>query len=90
LDSTDTAASATVLQYTANPTTGTPVGTISQDKAAITTTTGAPQFYFEDFGLRGGVREIVLRGTAQVLAVNLNAASIAGIACDAEVEWTEE
>jgi len=89
LDSNDAAATATVNAYTANPTTGSLVGNLSLDKASITATTGAPQFYFEDFGIRN-TRSVVLRGTAQQVAFNLNGASITGIACDAEVEWTEE
>lgn len=89
LDSGDSAATATVLAYTANPTVGGLFGNVSIDKSSITTTTGAPQFLFEDFGVRN-TRSVVLRGTAQQLAINLNGASIAGIACDAEVEWTEE
>jgi len=89
LDSTDPAATNTVLTYTVNPTINGTIGNVSIDKASITTATGAPQLYFEDFGIRNA-RAVVLRGTAQQLAINLNGQVIAGIACDAEVEWTEE
>lgn len=89
LDSADANATNTVLAYTANPTVGNLVGNVSIDKTAFSTTTGAPQFFFSDFGIRR-TRSIVLRGTAQQLAINLNGQSIAGIACDAETEWTEE
>jgi len=89
LDSSDAAATNTVLAYTANPTINGTVGNVSMDKASITTTTGAPQLYFEDFGIRN-TRSVVLRGTAQQLAINLNGQTIAGLACDAETEWTEE
>lgn len=88
LDPNDPAPTATVLAYTANPTPGALVGPISDDKASITTATGAPQFYFEDFGIRNG-KPVVLRGTGSVLAIGLNGASITGVACAAEVELTE-
>src|SRR6266568_4113674 len=49
-----------------------------------------PPLYIEDFGMRGS-QPIVLRGTGDVLAVNLNAvATITGWLFDISVEWTEE
>jgi hypothetical protein len=88
LDANDAAATATVLAYTANPTLGAAVGNVSADKISISTVTGAPQFYFEDFGIRN-TKILILRGTAQQLAVNFGGAALAGLACGAEVEWTE-
>ena len=42
-----------------------------------------------DFGIRPS-QAIVLRGVAEGLAVNLNAATSAGNAINLKVEWTEE
>jgi hypothetical protein len=90
LDSNDAAATATVLAYTANPTLGNTVGNISALKELANITTGVTTGeLLEEFGLRAGLQEVTLRGTSQVLAINLNSASITG-SCDAEVEWTEQ
>ncbi|SRR6266568_423665 len=97
-DSGNAAVSATVLAYTANPgTLGTLVGAIRNIRAflqftPITATEFPmmPPLYIEDFGMRGS-QPIVLRGTGDVLAVNLNAvATITGWLFDISVEWTEE
>lgn len=89
LDSNSAAGSCTVLSYTANPTTGSLVGNVSIDKAAISTATGAPQSLIDDFGIRE-TQPLILRGTSQVAAVNLNGATLAGLSCDIEIEWTEQ
>jgi hypothetical protein len=89
-DSNNAAASATVLSYTANPTLGTAVGTLRTTKMFIATTTTAGAEHVEwDFGNRPG-QAIVLRGTSQVLAINLNSVAVAGSSFDIYVEWTEE
>lgn len=89
LDSNSAAGTCTVLAYTANPTTGSLVGNVSIDKSAISTATGAPQALIDDFGIRQ-TQPLILRGVAQVAAVNLNGATLAGLSCDIEVEWTEQ
>jgi hypothetical protein len=89
-DSTNAAASATVLQYSANPTLGTAVGTVRSAAlpfgAAAAVGGGEKEWNFSD----NNDQAIVLRGTSQVLALNLNAAIIAGATVTAWVEWTEE
>lgn len=89
LDSNNAAGTCTALSYTANPTTGSLVGNVSIDKASITTATGAPQALIDDFGTRE-TQPLILRGTSQVAAINLNGATVAGISCDVEIEWTEQ
>lgn len=95
-DSTSAAASATVLAYTANPTTGTLVGNIRAAKymMALATQTATdfpmPQVLVWDFGARPS-QGIVVRGTSEVLAINLNAATPTATASfNISIEWTEE
>jgi hypothetical protein len=51
--------------------------------------TGAQQVLSWSFGQDGG-QPIVLRGTAQGLAINLNGTTIAGGKIDVSVTWTED
>ena len=90
LDSTNAAATATVNAYTVNPTsTGTLVGNIRTYKAYINTTSNAPNSYEWIFGDKNG-QAIVLRGTAEVFAINMNSVTSAGNLCDIFIEWSEE
>lgn len=87
-------ATAVTSAYTANPTVGTPVGgaggNLTTDQLFLGNLTtgapGAPLTYF--FGNRPS-SQIVLRGVAQCLAVNLNAQTASGNLFDISVEWTE-
>jgi hypothetical protein len=91
-DSTDSAATATVLNYTANPTSlGTSVGTVRAVRAFIPTTgtAAASQYYEFDVGDRAE-KAIILRGNTQVLSVNLNSTTVSGGLWTIWVEWTEE
>jgi hypothetical protein len=97
-DSSSAAATATVLAYTANPTSlGAAVGTIRSTKMVVTVaspgTAQAAVASFPviwDFGNRPS-QAIVLRGTAQVLAINLNAVSLGSTGSfDIHLEWSEE
>lgn len=90
-DSNDAAATATVLNYTANPTLGTAVGTVRAARMFIPTAgTDISTFVYEyDFGALPE-KAIVLRGTGEVLAINLNGATISGGTWTCFVEWTEE
>ena len=96
-DSNNAAATATVLAYTANPTTGTLVGVIRNYRMMLQftpfTATDFPISlpYVEDFGVMRPAQPPILRGTAQVFAVNLNAiATITGWLFDIYIEFTEE
>lgn len=93
-DSANAAAVATVLSYTANPgTLGTLVGYIRSSKVLFNLSAPAAGSesgrLIEDFGDRPA-QAPVLRGIAQVLAINLNGVSVAGGSLDISVEWTEE
>ena len=89
-DSNSAAPTATVLGYTANPTTGTLVGNLRQDRFTfnLSTNTAQPPLVL-DFGDRPG-QAVVLRGVAQVLAFNLGGVSLAGGSVSLSIEWTEE
>lgn len=92
-DTNDYAATATVTAYTANPTVGTLVGIVRAGK--ITTgpaasATVVPGVLGWDFN-GPYQQEVVLRGIAQVFALNGAAASFsAGAALNCSVTWTEE
>lgn len=85
LDSAYPAATATALAYTANPTLGNAVGTIHSSRLAIPAAAGASadqrQWSFDG--------AVVLRGTGEVLAVNLNGATVTGGTIDVTFEWVE-
>ena len=88
-NSTNPAATATVLAYTANPTVGTLVGNIRSRKVLMNAATAATDEYISEFGTRNS-QAIVLNGITQVLAVNLNGVTIAGESLNITIEWTEE
>lgn len=90
-DSNSSAATATVLSYTANPTTGNLVGNVGAFKLFMNVAaTGTSDKVVLDFGNRPA-QAIVLRGTSQVFAVNLNSQTTTNATSfDIFVEWTEE
>lgn len=93
-DSANAAVSATVLAYTANPSAlGTIVGTALRNEKLIQTLATATATDFppiERLIWEFKVRPVVLRGIAEVLAVNLNAVSVTTTASfDIDIEWTE-
>lgn len=89
-DSSNAAATATVRSYTANPTLGTSVGTIRARKTDISATNlvGSSDRVIWDFGFMR--QPVVLRGTGEVLAINLNGVTWAGSSVNIEIEWIEE
>lgn len=88
-DSNDAAATATVRGYTANPTVGTLVGTIRNLRTAALTQGSNTNVITFELGTLSS-QSIRLRGTGEVLAVNLNGASITGPVVGCSIEWTEE
>lgn len=89
-DSTFAAGTATVRAYTVNPTgLGATVGTIRSHKILIATTTTDSDNLIMDFGTRPA-QALVVRGVAEVLAINLNGIASAGSSLDISIEWTEE
>lgn len=87
-DSSDAAASAAPLSYSANPTTGTAVGTVRRAQLAVgqgTSVVNEQQVF--DFGASG--KPIVLRSVAEGLAVNLGGVTVTGGVFDVAFEWYE-
>lgn len=90
MDSTNSAATAVVRAYTANPTAlGAAVGTIRSRKVFIAGTAANSDEMIQDFGIRG-TQAVVLRSAAESLCVNLNGVTSNGNSFDLSVEWTEE
>ena len=94
-DSANAAATAVVRSYTANPTLGTLVGNINSVRLGVGVATpgnGDPTQARPEvlFSSRDSKQDIVLRGTGEVLAINLNGATVAGNSFSCNVEWTEE
>ena len=88
-DSANSAATATVLQYTANPTLGTSVGSPRSKRYSMATAGSLVADAIWDFRTRPS-QAVVLRGTGQVLAINLGGATITGPLIHCNIEWTEE
>lgn len=88
-DSSDSAATAVVSVYTANPTPGASVGNIRWTKVGVSGADVENTFSW-DF-TRNNDKALVLRGTAQGLAINLNGvALLTGEVFSYSIEWTEE
>lgn len=85
-DSLDGAAAATCLSYTANPTSGTLVGAVRRAYVPVDGATSVvnPVVVFDFSG-----KPVTLRGIAEVLALNLNGATITGGVFDVAIEWYE-
>jgi hypothetical protein len=88
LDSSSTAATAVVRAYTTNPTLGTAVGTVKAVKLFMPTTSGSPVLL--DWRSGDFAQPVTLRGTAEVLSVNLNATTVGGASFNIFIEWIEE
>lgn len=89
-DSNNASATATVVNYTANPSAlGTSVGTVRSTRMSFNNSATMAQDNGFEFGNRGS-QSIVLRGTSQLLAVNFGSTSITGSLINITVEWTEE
>lgn len=90
-DSSDSAATATANTFTvSNPTINSTVGTVRNIKQplALAGSVGNPQQW--TFGANLD-KTVILRGTAQCLAMNLNGGTLpAGTSLDIDVEWSEE
>jgi hypothetical protein len=91
VDSANAAGTATVNAYTANPTLGTTVGNIRARKMFVPGVASAAEI------AKGELLDppynsqlLTLRGTTQVLAINLNSTTLTGGNCVAYAEWTEK
>lgn len=85
-DSTNAAATATVGHYTANPTVGTPVGTIRSIAGSVSATGISGGDIVFEFEIN---QPIILRGITEQLAVNLNGVTITGPIMSISVDWSE-
>lgn len=91
-DSTQAAGTATVRAYTVNPTLGTTVGTFRTDAIFLPTlaSTNAGGDISYEFG-QPNCKSVVLRGTSEVIAVNVGGVTIGGTTVLAiDITWTEE
>jgi len=89
-DSANAAGTATVRGYTVNPTVlGTAVGPIRAQRFSATTAGTNQDDMLWEFGNRPA-QCIVLRGTSQMLALNLSSTTVTGGVADCSIEWTEE
>jgi hypothetical protein len=92
-DSVSAAATATVTVYSGNPTVGNPLAnTMVSSKVLVpapasVVTSDVDGFLFE---ARRPAQAIVLRGTAQQLALNFSGATLVGASMNYGIEWTEE
>jgi hypothetical protein len=90
-DSTNSASTAVVKSYTANPTLGTSVGTLRAIKMFTAAPGSLTTPYVFDFTNGGIDQGIVLRGTAQQLALNFNGAALpTGLNITSNIDWSEE
>jgi hypothetical protein len=94
-DSQDGAATATALRYTANPTTGTLVGSFRPSKVLIPLdvpdrSATAQMEKLWTFGTANDQKALYLRGTGEVLAINQAGVTFAGNSTSCFFEWTEE
>lgn len=90
-DSTNAAGTAVVRSYTANPTLGTTVGSVAVRKIfipGVASVGNEPEQYLYNAGRPS--QSIVLRGTGEVLSINLNGVTLTGGSCSYYIEWTEE
>lgn len=89
-DSNFPAATAVVRNYTANPSAlGAAVGTIRSQKVLISAATAVAGEFIVDWGPRNS-QAPVLRGTSELLAINLNGVTSTGNSLSISIEWTEE
>jgi hypothetical protein len=89
-DSTFSAATAVVRNYTANPSAlGASVGTVYSHKVFIGGTAVVAGQLIIDWG-QNKSQGLVLRGNSQVLAINLNGVTSSGNSLSISIEWTEE
>lgn len=90
-DSSNSAPTATTLSYTANPTLGTLVGNLDSLRIlAPSVADDASEPVKETSFSYPSAQDIVLRGTSELFATNLNGATISGGICNFSVWWTEE
>lgn len=87
---------ATLISYTANPTINDTSPTyirssyLSLPLSSTAATVPRVDWVFGGFGAQGLNQEIVLRGAAQQMCINLNSVSVSSGVLHIDIEWTEE
>jgi len=90
LDSNFSSATASGVYYTANPTTGTSVGTISNNWC-VGSSSPMNQVFTTLFDSTKGGSPIVLRGTSESVSVNYNGVTDGiGTGAVVDIEWSEK
>lgn len=90
LDSTNATATAVVRNYTANPSAlGATAGSIFSTRFFYSGLSVLADRLLLNFD-SGTVQPITLRGTSELLAINLDAVTIAGNSISASIKWSEE
>jgi chemotaxis protein CheY-P-specific phosphatase CheC len=92
-DSTQSAATATVRSYTANPTLGTSIGTIQAEKITIGSLNGNNSMSEQDLVFEFGEndsKEIILNNQNESLSVNLNGVTLLNNQFTIDAKWIEE
>lgn len=88
-DYSDPVPTAVVQSYTANPTlTLIAVGVLKAQKEFMNATSGSSELVEWRFG-EGNRKPVVLRGTSQILAVNLDFSTVTGGSLACSITWTE-
>jgi hypothetical protein len=96
VDSNNAAATATVTHYTANPTLGTGVGSVSSRylhiPAAASTTSGDVGDLIASINAGNWIslQPITLRGTGEGAVINLGGVTVTGGTLNANISWIEE
>lgn len=89
-DSTNSASTAVVRNYTANPTgLGTPVGIILARRITVNSSGAVVQPISLDYNTRENAQPITLRGTSEILSINLSGTTITGPLISITIEWEE-
>lgn len=88
-DSTNAAATAAPLTYTANPTTGSLVGALRRVKLPVNAPASVVGLEAHVFEFASSNQPVVLRGVAEGLAVNLNGVTVTGGSFNIVFEWNE-
>lgn len=94
-DSTNNAATATVVSHTTSPTSGTLIGVVRRGTLTIAAAGAAPTAAATpglvwNFGANPGEQEITLRGVAQSASLNTSAAFGTAAAVTCNMTWTEQ
>ena len=89
LDTADVAATSISGHYTANPTTGTSLGYIARQYGIVPASASPIAGNVVEFDFASKTKGVLLSGTTQGVAVNLNGVTVTGGTFIIEAEWIE-